>query len=91
MYNALHSIHSISRTPTDTYQTLSLSLPLMQARKRPASVIGDFAIDLKVLADAGAFQGEHLGKHAVHVFSEVLSIERGSIRLFHNINPSDPP
>jgi hypothetical protein len=36
-------------------------------------VIGDFAVDLKVLADAGAFQGEFLGKHATHVFSQVGS------------------
>ncbi len=45
--------------------------PSNQARKRPATVLGDFAVDLKVLADAGAFQGACLGKHATFVFSQV--------------------
>lgn len=38
-------------------------------------MLGDFAVDLKVLADAGAFQGACLGKHATFVFSQVRDDE----------------
>lgn len=40
---------------------------------RTASAIGDYAIDLKVLADCGAFNGPILSNHAVRVFSQVYS------------------
>jgi fumarylacetoacetase len=41
-------------------------------RLRPATAIGDFAVDLKILADAGAFQGPLMSKYAIHVFSSVF-------------------
>ncbi|KAI3651266.1 hypothetical protein MP228_004747 [Amoeboaphelidium protococcarum] len=38
--------------------------------KRPASRIGDFAVDLRALATANLFNGPLLKQHAIHVFSE---------------------
>ncbi|KAJ3325361.1 hypothetical protein HDV06_004220 [Boothiomyces sp. JEL0866] len=37
---------------------------------RPATAIGNFAVDLKALANIGAFKGPLFSKHAVHVFSQ---------------------
>lgn len=37
---------------------------------RPATAIGNFAVDLKTLANAGAFKGPILSHHAVRVFSQ---------------------
>ena len=53
---------------------INLNIKTSKARKRPATVIGEFAVDLRVLADAGAFQGEYLGKHASHIFSQVILV-----------------
>ncbi|KAJ3270326.1 hypothetical protein HDV01_007905 [Terramyces sp. JEL0728] len=37
---------------------------------RPATAIGNFAVDLKALANIGAFKGPLFSKHAVHAFSQ---------------------
>ena len=39
---------------------------------RPATAIGDYALDLSVLADAGIFNGSLLCKIAKQVFNNVI-------------------
>lgn len=38
-------------------------------RPRPATAIGAYAVDLKILSDCGAFKGPLLRDHAAHIFS----------------------